>query len=97
MLQDESTRLSLEQNGLAEKVKENKEKIKLSNQLPYLVGNVVEVLDVVPEENEVRRHVQQTCVQRRRRGRARNLRMLPGRRMALRWTWTLSGRANAWC
>ena len=52
--QDESTRLSLEQTGLVEKVKENKEKIKLSNQLPYLVGNVVEVLDVVPEDNEVR-------------------------------------------
>ena len=52
--QDESTRLSLEQTGLVEKVKENKEKIKLSNQLPYLVGNIVEVLDVVPEDNEVR-------------------------------------------
>ncbi len=44
----------MEQTGLVEKVKENKEKIKLSNQLPYLVGNVVEVLDVVPEDNEVR-------------------------------------------
>lgn len=51
--QDESTRLSLEQTGLKEKVKENKEKIKLSNQLPYLVGNVVEVLDVVPDDDEV--------------------------------------------
>ena len=28
------------------------EKIKLNNQLPYLVGNVVEVLDVQPEEEE---------------------------------------------
>ena len=33
-------------------VKENKEKIKLNNQLPYLVGNVVEVLTVKPEEED---------------------------------------------
>ncbi|KAK9809980.1 hypothetical protein WJX72_002914 [[Myrmecia] bisecta] len=50
VLKDESTRLSLELNGLKEKVKENKEKIKLNNTLPYLVGNVVEVLDVNPED-----------------------------------------------
>ncbi len=33
-------------------IKENKEKLKLNNQLPYLVGNVVEVLDVQPEDEE---------------------------------------------
>ena len=33
-------------------MKENKDKIKLNNQLPYLVGNVVEVLDMQPEEDE---------------------------------------------
>jgi len=33
-------------------VKENREKIKLNNQLPYLVGNIVEVLDIAPEEEE---------------------------------------------
>lgn len=31
---------------------ENHEKIKLNNQLPYLVANIVEVLDVDPEEEE---------------------------------------------
>jgi hypothetical protein len=31
---------------------ENKEKIKLNNQLPYLVANIVEALDVAPEEEE---------------------------------------------
>lgn len=31
---------------------ENVEKIKLNNQLPYLVSNIVEVLDVDPEEDE---------------------------------------------
>jgi 26S proteasome regulatory subunit T5 len=52
VLKDESTRLSLEQNSLREKIKENKEKIKLNNQLPYLVGNIVEVLELNPEEEE---------------------------------------------
>lgn len=52
VLKDESTRLALDQNSLREKIKENKEKIKLNNQLPYLVGNIVEVLDVTPDEEE---------------------------------------------
>ena len=33
-----------------DKIKENHEKIKLNKQLPYLVGNVVEILDVNPED-----------------------------------------------
>ena len=53
VLKDESSRLGLEETGLKEKVKENKEKIKLNNQLPYLVGNVVEVLEIKPEEDEL--------------------------------------------
>ncbi|GFR42422.1 hypothetical protein Agub_g3326 [Astrephomene gubernaculifera] len=52
VLKDESTRLTLEQDNLKEKIKENKEKIKLNNQLPYLVANIVEVLDIAPEEDE---------------------------------------------
>eukprot|EP00877_Chromochloris_zofingiensis_P001858 jgi/Chrzof1/11673/Cz06g04180.t1 len=52
VLKDESTRLSLDQTGMKDKIKENKEKIKLNNQLPYLVGNIVEVLDIKPEEEE---------------------------------------------
>lgn len=38
---------------MKERITENTEKIKLNNQLPYLVANIVEVLDVDPEE-EVR-------------------------------------------
>lgn len=52
VLKDEVTRLNLDQNSYKEKVKENKEKIKLNNQLPYLVGNIVEVLEIKPEEEE---------------------------------------------
>jgi ATP-dependent 26S proteasome regulatory subunit len=52
VLKDEATRLNLEQNNMKEKIKENKEKIKLNNQLPYLVGNIVEVLEHSPEDEE---------------------------------------------
>ena len=41
--QDESQRLHLENESMKEKIKENLEKVKLNKQLPYLVGNVVEV------------------------------------------------------
>lgn len=34
------------------RIKENNEKIKLNKQLPYLVSNIVEILDVDPEEEE---------------------------------------------
>eukprot|EP00244_Chara_vulgaris_P000600 TRINITY_DN10_c1_g2_i1.p1 TRINITY_DN10_c1_g2~~TRINITY_DN10_c1_g2_i1.p1 ORF type:complete len:443 (+),score=131.92 TRINITY_DN10_c1_g2_i1:306-1634(+) len=50
VLKEESQRLQLELEGTKEKIKENQEKIKLNKQLPYLVGNVVEILDVNPEE-----------------------------------------------
>ena len=52
VLRDESSRLTHEKVGLAERITENHEKIKLNNQLPYLVANIVEVLDVADEEGE---------------------------------------------
>jgi ATP-dependent 26S proteasome regulatory subunit len=45
VVKDETHRLSLEHEATREKIKENQEKIKLNKQLPYLVGNVVEVLN----------------------------------------------------
>jgi len=44
--------LAQEQKSLKAKIKENQDKIKLNKQLPYLVGNVVEILDVDPNEDE---------------------------------------------
>lgn len=41
--QDDAQRLKLDEDATKEKIKENQEKIKLNKQLPYLVGNVVEV------------------------------------------------------
>lgn len=52
VLRDESTRLSLEASGMKERIKENLEKIKLNNTLPYLVSNIVEVLEVGPEDED---------------------------------------------
>lgn len=55
VLREENNRLKHQHRALEERVAENKEKIKLNNQLPYLVGNVVEVLDnadVLDEEEQ---------------------------------------------
>lgn len=52
VLRDDVNRLTHEKAGLGERIKENHEKIKLNNQLPYLVSNIVEVLDIDPEEGE---------------------------------------------
>ena len=55
VLKEESNRLSLELSGLKDKVKENKDKIKLNNQLPYLVANIVEVLEVTALSSSLHR------------------------------------------
>ncbi len=43
IMKNEATRLTHEQTAMKERIKENNDKIKLNRQLPYLVGNVVEV------------------------------------------------------
>eukprot|EP00210_Caulerpa_lentillifera_P005133 g4905.t1 len=53
VLTDESKRLEHDKNQLRDRIRENQEKVKLNNQLPYLVGNVVEVLDINPDEEEL--------------------------------------------
>ncbi|KAG8368939.1 hypothetical protein BUALT_Bualt15G0098500 [Buddleja alternifolia] len=47
---EELQRTNLELDSFREKIKENQEKIKLNKQLPYLVGNIVEILEMNPEE-----------------------------------------------
>ncbi|TVU27832.1 hypothetical protein EJB05_19358 [Eragrostis curvula] len=47
---DELQRLNLDLQSTKEKIKENQEKIKLNKQLPYLVGNIVEILEMNPED-----------------------------------------------
>ncbi|KAA3472256.1 26S protease regulatory subunit 6A-like protein [Gossypium australe] len=50
ILKEEMQRTNLELDSYKEKVKENQEKIKLNKQLPYLVGNIVEILEMIPED-----------------------------------------------
>jgi len=52
MMKSEMARLSHEQKNMKERIKENVEKIKQSKQLPYLVGNVVEILELEPDLEE---------------------------------------------
>ncbi|XP_030533887.1 26S proteasome regulatory subunit 6A homolog [Rhodamnia argentea] len=50
ILKEEVQRTNLELESYREKIKENQEKIKLNKQLPYLVGNIVEILEMNPED-----------------------------------------------
>ena len=52
MMRSEQTRLHHEQLNQKEKIKDNKEKIKLNKTLPYLVSNVVEILDIENQDEE---------------------------------------------
>ncbi|KAI4119134.1 MAG: hypothetical protein LQ345_000913 [Seirophora villosa] len=50
IMKSEFQRLSHEQSAMKEKIKDNIEKIENNRQLPYLVGNVVELLDLDVEK-----------------------------------------------
>ncbi|KAM3270246.1 26S proteasome regulatory subunit 6A [Capsicum chacoense] len=52
ILKDDLQRTNLELDSFKEKIKENQEKIKLNKQLPYLVGSIVEILEMNPEEED---------------------------------------------
>ncbi|KAI6030745.1 26S proteasome subunit P45 [Pisolithus orientalis] len=49
VMKSETLRLQHEQSVMKEKIRDNGEKIKQNKVLPYLVGNVVEILEVDPE------------------------------------------------
>lgn len=50
IMKSETMRISHELQAQKEKIKENTEKIKVNKTLPYLVSNVIELLDVDPQE-----------------------------------------------
>jgi len=52
ILRHESNRLHSEMSALKEHIKENADRIKLNKQLPYLVANVVELIDPESETGE---------------------------------------------
>ncbi|CDF38241.1 26S proteasome subunit [Chondrus crispus] len=51
-MQTQIQRLSHQKGDLSKKIKDNTEKVKVNKQLPYLVGNIVEILDIEEEEEE---------------------------------------------
>ncbi|CDZ96168.1 26s proteasome subunit p45 [Phaffia rhodozyma] len=52
VMRSENMRLQHEKSNMLEKITDNKQKIKQNKVLPYLVGNVVEILDVDAENDE---------------------------------------------
>jgi len=52
IMKSEVMRASHELQTQTDKIKENTEKIKVNKTLPYLVSNVIELLDIDPEETE---------------------------------------------
>uniref|UniRef100_A0A7S2UXQ0 AAA+ ATPase domain-containing protein n=1 Tax=Fibrocapsa japonica TaxID=94617 RepID=A0A7S2UXQ0_9STRA len=52
IMRSDMQRINHETNTQREKIKENNDKIKLNKQLPYLVGNVVEILELGQEDEE---------------------------------------------
>lgn len=50
IMKSEVMRISHELQAQKEKIKENAEKIKVNKTLPYLVSNVIELLDVDPQD-----------------------------------------------
>mmetsp|Transcript_99148 Transcript_99148/g.300953 ORF Transcript_99148/g.300953 Transcript_99148/m.300953 type:complete len:723 (-) Transcript_99148:137-2305(-) len=52
VMKSEQQRLHHEMKTIEEKTKDNKEKIKLNRQLPHLVANVAEILELEPDEDD---------------------------------------------
>ncbi|KAJ2798709.1 26S proteasome regulatory subunit 6A [Coemansia guatemalensis] len=52
VLKSDYHRLTHEQNMMIGKIKDNTDKININKQLPYLVSNVVEILDIDPDGEE---------------------------------------------
>lgn len=52
LLRGDQNTIQHEKKKLEDKVKENEEKVKMHKQLPYLVANTIEILDVPKEEEE---------------------------------------------
>lgn len=52
IMRSDILRVTHEQQAMKDKIKENTSKIKVNKTLPYLVSNVVEILDVDPQDQE---------------------------------------------
>uniref|UniRef100_A0AAV1V8N9 AAA+ ATPase domain-containing protein n=1 Tax=Peronospora matthiolae TaxID=2874970 RepID=A0AAV1V8N9_9STRA len=52
IMRSDIQRINHESNSQRERIKENNEKVKLNKQLPYLVANVVEILELEDDDDE---------------------------------------------
>uniref|UniRef100_M4BCW1 AAA+ ATPase domain-containing protein n=1 Tax=Hyaloperonospora arabidopsidis (strain Emoy2) TaxID=559515 RepID=M4BCW1_HYAAE len=52
IMRSDIQRINHESNSQRERIKENNEKVKLNKQLPYLVANVVEILELKDDDDE---------------------------------------------
>ena len=50
----EHVRITHEITTMKEKIKENKDKVKVNKTLPYLVANVIELLDVEGDDHKIK-------------------------------------------
>ena len=53
IMRSDIQRITHESHGQRERIRDNQEKVKMNKQLPYLVGNVVEVLEPDAEDGKV--------------------------------------------
>lgn len=57
IMRSDIQRITHESRGQRDRIQENLEKVKLNKQLPYLVGNVVEVLEPDAEDGKYRQWI----------------------------------------
>lgn len=55
VMRSDIQRITHESHAQRDRIKENMEKVKVNKQLPYLVGNVVEVLEPDAEDGKIKR------------------------------------------
>ena len=53
IMKSDVQRITHESRGQRERIRENQEKVKINKQLPYLVANVVEILEPDAEDGEL--------------------------------------------
>ena len=56
VMRSDIQRITHESHAQRDRIKENMEKVKVNKQLPYLVGNVVEVLEPDAEDGKIKRN-----------------------------------------
>ena len=78
IMRSDMMRIQHEMQGQKDKIKENTEKIKVNKTLPYLVSNVIEILDVDPEELGIEEDGANVDLDSQRKGKSQKRRVALG-------------------